>query len=66
MSLQPQWRKSSYSEDSGNACVEIAETGHVIAIRDSKHPELPCASVGRDAWTEFTGALGTGRLRRKP
>ncbi|MHB9859759.1 DUF397 domain-containing protein [Streptomyces sp. YIM S03343] len=38
---QPRWRKSPYSEDSGNACVEIAETGPLIAIRDSKEPSPP-------------------------
>ncbi|MER6527694.1 DUF397 domain-containing protein [Streptomyces sp. NPDC001508] len=54
---QPRWRKSSYSEDSGNACVEIAETGPLIAIRDSKHPLLPWATVSRSAWTKFTEAL---------
>ncbi|GGS24962.1 hypothetical protein GCM10010252_75070 [Streptomyces aureoverticillatus] len=57
------WLKSSYSEASGNACVEIAESGNLIAVRDSKHPELPPTAVGRQAWTRFTGALAEGRLR---
>ncbi|WP_406174108.1 DUF397 domain-containing protein [Streptomyces sp. NBC_00996] len=56
------WLKSSYSEASGNACVEIATDGHLIAVRDSKHPELPRASVGREAWARFTGAVAAGRL----
>jgi Domain of unknown function (DUF397) len=58
---EPKWRKSSYSEASGNACVEITTTGPLIAIRDSKQPELPWATVSRAAWSEFTGALGTGQ-----
>lgn len=63
---QPQWRKSSYSEASGNACVEMAETGPRIAIRDSKHPDMPSATVNRKAWAEFAGALGAGLLRAEP
>ncbi|MER6078579.1 DUF397 domain-containing protein [Streptomyces sp. NPDC001833] len=54
-----QWRKSSYSEAAGNACVEIAAVGPLIAIRDSKDPlHLPSTAVGRAAWTKFTEALG--------
>ncbi|MFG2376083.1 DUF397 domain-containing protein [Streptomyces sp. NPDC048504] len=60
---EPKWRKSSYSEASANACVEMAEAGPLIALRDSKHPELPWATVSRKAWTEFAGALGSGLLR---
>ncbi|MEU9151677.1 DUF397 domain-containing protein [Streptomyces sp. NPDC048417] len=63
---QPQWRKSSYSEAAGNACVEIAETGPSIAIRDSKAPALPPTTVGRTAWSEFTAALADGSLRAEP
>jgi hypothetical protein len=57
------WIKSSYSEASANNCVEIATAGPLIALRDSKHPELPWATVSRAAWSEFTGALGSGLLR---
>ena len=60
---EPKWRKSSYSEASANACVEMAETGLLIALRDSKDPGLPWATVSRAAWSEFTGALGSGLLR---
>ncbi|WP_329349744.1 DUF397 domain-containing protein [Streptomyces sp. NBC_01261] len=59
---EPKWRKSSYSEASANACVEMAETGPLIALRDSKHPDLPWATVSRRAWAEFTGALSSGLL----
>ncbi|WP_328933704.1 MULTISPECIES: DUF397 domain-containing protein [unclassified Streptomyces] len=57
------WTKSSYSEASANNCVEIATTGPLIALRDSKQPELPWATVSRRAWAEFTGAVGSGLLR---
>jgi hypothetical protein len=59
---EQKWRKSSYSEASANACVEMAETGPLIALRDSKQPELPWATVSRAAWAEFTGALGASGL----
>jgi hypothetical protein len=56
------WIKSSYSEASANNCVEIATAGPLIALRDSKQPELPWATVSRAAWAEFTGALGASGL----
>ncbi|MFE9768567.1 DUF397 domain-containing protein [Streptomyces sp. NPDC005808] len=56
------WLKSSYSEASGNACVEIAKNGSLIAVRDSKDPELPWTSVGHEAWELFTGAVAAGHL----
>jgi hypothetical protein len=60
------WIKSSYSEASANNCVEMATAGLRIALRDSKHPELPWTTVSRAAWSEFTGALGTTPLRGEP
>ncbi|MEU9185089.1 DUF397 domain-containing protein [Streptomyces sp. NPDC048484] len=56
------WLKSSYSEASGNNCVEVAKNGPLIAVRDSKDPKLPWAAVGHEAWGRFTGALADGQL----
>ncbi|WP_078897830.1 DUF397 domain-containing protein [Streptomyces rimosus] len=33
---EPQWLKSSFSEASGNNCVEIASTNSHIALRESE------------------------------
>ncbi|MBA9002520.1 DUF397 domain-containing protein [Thermomonospora cellulosilytica] len=44
---RPQWRKSSYS-GGGPDCVELADLGRVVGIRDSKDPEGPVLSVTRD------------------
>lgn len=44
-----QWKKSSYSGNSGN-CVEVAYLGQAVAIRDSKEPSGPVLMVSRDAW----------------
>ncbi len=41
------WRKSSYSDGTGN-CVEVASTGRVVAVRDTKQ-------AGLDPLLEFTG-----------
>jgi hypothetical protein len=30
------WRKSSFSGGGGSNCVEVADAGHTIAVRDSK------------------------------
>ncbi|RAY10810.1 hypothetical protein DPM19_33655 [Actinomadura craniellae] len=37
---QPTWRKSTHS-GGGNECIELADLGDTIAIRDSKNPEGP-------------------------
>ena len=57
------WLKSSYSEASGNNCVEVAKTGPLIAVRDSKDPELPWATMGCEAWARFAWAVAEGQLR---
>ncbi|MEV0641338.1 DUF397 domain-containing protein [Streptomyces sp. NPDC050619] len=56
------WIKSSFSEASGNNCVEIAQNRHLIVIRDSKNPKIPWASVGRVAWSRFASAVAEERL----
>lgn len=33
------WRKSSYSDDTGGNCVELAETDDGILLRNSNHPD---------------------------
>lgn len=40
-----QWRKSSYSNGSGGACVELAETADGIAVRNSNHPDAGTLTV---------------------
>ncbi|GAA0427572.1 DUF397 domain-containing protein [Streptomyces luteireticuli] len=53
-----QWRKSSYSNDTGGACVETLHTADGrIAIRDSKSRARGACLVPPSAWTAFTTAL---------
>lgn len=42
-----QWRKSSHSDPSGPECVELAELGDHIGVRDSKSPEVGHLRVSR-------------------
>ncbi|MFC5185388.1 DUF397 domain-containing protein [Actinomadura harenae] len=35
----PVWRKSSRSGDDHGQCVEVADLGNVVGIRDSKSPQ---------------------------
>ena len=48
-----EWRKSSYSSQSGN-CVEVARNlPGLVAVRDSKEPDAGRLVVSREAWQVF-------------
>ncbi|MFG3659288.1 DUF397 domain-containing protein [Streptomyces sp. NPDC047706] len=51
------WRKSSHSSSSGGDCVEVADLGAHIAVRDSKHPTHGTLTLGTDAFTAFVAAV---------
>lgn len=50
------WRKSSYSNDNGGDCVEVASTDGVM-IRDTTNRDGETLSFTADAWTQFTASL---------
>ena len=52
-----EWRKSSYSDGNGGACVETASGGGVILVRDTTDRNGVTLSVPADAWQRFTAAL---------
>ena len=54
------WRKSSYSNPSGN-CVETARlpSGR-MAVRDSKRPDGPVLIFTGTEWAAFVGGLREG------
>ncbi|MFC4326639.1 DUF397 domain-containing protein [Streptomyces andamanensis] len=55
------WRKSSYSNEDGADCVEIADAfPALIPLRDSKNPAGPVLLFPRSAWTPFLSALKRG------
>ena len=58
------WRKSSYSNGQGGACVEITTNlPAVVAVRDSKDPQGPALTFTPRAWHAFIRALSDGQLR---
>jgi Domain of unknown function (DUF397) len=53
------WRKSSYSNDSGGECVEVADgLPGVVPVRDSKNPTGPALLVNARAWQAFVTHAG--------
>jgi hypothetical protein len=59
----PIWRKSSYStEQDLGTCVEVADLGHDLGVRDSKNPGEPHLTFSRDAWSAFIGGIKSGAL----
>ncbi|MGI5213778.1 DUF397 domain-containing protein [Plantactinospora sp. CA-290183] len=53
-----QWRKSSRSNSSGGACVEVADNlPGLVAVRDSKDPTGPTLTFGPTAWRGFLSGL---------
>jgi Domain of unknown function (DUF397) len=51
-----QWKKPSYSGNSGN-CVEVAQLGGVVAIRDSKDETGATLVVTPDEWRAMISSL---------
>jgi hypothetical protein len=47
------WRKSSYSDVNDGNCVEVADIGDRLCVRDSRNAELGFLRFGRDEWTAF-------------
>lgn len=58
------WRKSSYSNQAGGNCVEVADGfPGVVPVRDSKIPNGPTLAFPADSWTAFINGLKSGRHR---
>jgi Domain of unknown function (DUF397) len=51
------WRKSSYSDGNGGACVETSTGDAVILIRDTTDRDGMTLSIPADAWRRFTASL---------
>ena len=58
-----QWRKSSYSGNSGN-CVEMATVDAVVAVRDSKALRDAVLVVSVASWRAFICRVKHGKLDR--
>ncbi len=58
-----QWRKSSYSGNSGN-CVEVADLDRVVAVRDSTRPSKALLLLTSADWRAFINTVETGMYDR--
>ena len=56
------WRKSSFSGGGGSNCVEVADAGLTIAVRDSKDALSPVLVFGQHAWRQFAAEVKAERL----
>jgi hypothetical protein len=55
------WRKSSYSVGTQN-CVELADNGDALLVRDSKHPTGGHLSFTRSELAALVAAAKVGEL----
>jgi hypothetical protein len=51
------WRKSSYSGTNGGDCVEAADMGGRILLRDTTDRGGVVLTISPDAWLRLTGTL---------
>ena len=51
------WRKSSYSGNSGGNCTEVATIPGAVLVRDSKDPRSLVLTFRPKTWATFTAAL---------
>jgi hypothetical protein len=52
------WRKSSYSNNAGGECVEVADNlPDVVPVRDSKNPDGPALMFPSRSWAAFIADL---------
>jgi hypothetical protein len=55
--IEPRWRTSTRSTDSGGNCVEVADNlPGVVLVRDSKDRSGPVLTFSPSAWTGFLAA----------
>jgi hypothetical protein len=58
-----EWRKSTYSNGNGGACVEVARNiPGIVAVRDSKNPSGPALVVSPGAWKAFLTRVRSGDI----
>jgi hypothetical protein len=55
------WKKSSRSSGEGQ-CVEMADLGDAVAVRDSKDPTGPVLTFTPGEWTAFLHSTKAGEF----
>ncbi len=56
------WRKSNYSSSNGGECVEVADNGSRILIRDTKNKAGAILRFSPDAWRYFAKQIKNASL----
>ncbi|WP_460406936.1 DUF397 domain-containing protein [Actinophytocola sediminis] len=51
------WRKSSFSNGAGGACVEIGSTPDAVHVRDTKHRDGGTLVLTPTAWHALTTTM---------
>ncbi|WP_405805064.1 DUF397 domain-containing protein [Streptomyces sp. NBC_01187] len=54
-----EWMKSSYSDNDGPDCVEVAATPGTVHVRDSKDAAGPQLGFGPGVWADFVSYAAT-------
>jgi hypothetical protein len=55
------WRKSTFSS-TNSECVELADAGPIVGLRNSNHPDAATLWVARDAIAGFLATARDDRL----
>ncbi|WP_344942350.1 DUF397 domain-containing protein [Actinomadura miaoliensis] len=56
------WRKSSRSSEAGDNCVEVADAGGLLAVRDSQNPDGPRHTFTLTEMMTLFQAIKAGRF----
>lgn len=56
------WRKSSKSGPYSDNCVEVAEVGDLVGVRDSTDPSGPILQFSPDRWLLFVREARLGKF----
>jgi len=51
------WRKSSYSDGNGGACVEVADVASMVLVRDTTNRDGWLLTFTESSWHAFTASL---------
>jgi Domain of unknown function (DUF397) len=54
------WRTASYSSNGGGECVEVANHGNRVLVRDTQNRSGPILGFSSAAWRKFADQITTG------
>jgi Domain of unknown function (DUF397) len=60
------WRKSRRSGPNDDDCVEVADLGATVGVRDSKDPDGPKLALTPGAWSGLRSAIREGQHDLEP